>query len=146
MHYGGKEGQKEGCWVAGVRLMVEAPQSKDQDGEKRLEVLDKVHPEVTLGVTQLPGSGSLLETRWVGQRGWKASLKTQPHCGPVIAGLTWGLLKGHLQDVCRLWKCRLWGCVWWARLTQGLGRLGGEDRNGRCFKAGTGRGGPVNCS
>lgn len=111
MRYGGKEGQKKGCWVAGARLMVEAPQSKDQQGERRLEVLDKLHPQVTLGRTQLLGSRSLLETRWVGQRCWKASLKTQTHFGPVTAGLTWGLLTGHLQDVCRLWKNKLWGCM-----------------------------------
>lgn len=64
------------CWVAGARLAAEAPLSKDQDGEQRLGVLDKADPEVTMQGTQLPGSGSLLETRLVSQRGWKASLKT----------------------------------------------------------------------
>lgn len=61
------------CWMAGARLMGDAPLSKDQERE---QVLDKADSEVTMEGTQLPGSESLIETRWVGQRSWKASLKT----------------------------------------------------------------------
>lgn len=56
--------------------MAGTPLSKDQEGEQRLRVLDKTDPEVAMEGTQLTGSGSLLEARWVGQRSWKANLKT----------------------------------------------------------------------
>lgn len=48
--------------------------------------------------TQFSGSGSLVETRWVGQRSWKASLKTPISFWISDSRINWGGgLKGHPQ-------------------------------------------------